>query len=1069
MKQVLHRLFLAVLVLGTVSGIVACSKNSKTSGLQQWLGGDERIFSNRPQTQETFLALLKLKSPALLIAAEKVDGTLVIDSESAQAVELEQTQLIDDLKALSSDIQVLYRYRLVLNGVAIVAPISLKDKIKEFANVAYVENMGHFGRPVLAAASQQRRLANAINERNSVKFIGADKVHTMTVTLADGTKVPVTGRGVSVGVIDTGIDYTHSMLGGEGTKEAYKAIDPSQPNAAFPNTKVVGGIDLVGTVYDSGSGDFKKRIPLPDLNPLDEGGHGTHVAGTVAGIGDGVETYSGVAPDADLYAIKVFGADGSTGDAVVIAGLEYAADPNKDGVLDDQLNVVNLSLGSSYGIPHVLYNEAMANLSNGGTFVVASAGNEGPNDYIVGAPSTVDEALSVAASIDNGDHNWQFGAVKFTTVSGDKIVEAIEATITKPIEEAGPVVGKLVYIGVADKELSDEVKAAVKGQVALIDRGIVTFAEKIERAANAGAIGVVVANNQPGSPMTMGGEGKVDIPAIMVSQEIGNFLKAEMKKGEATIAFQTPEKIEKPELIDTLTDFSSQGPRSVDGFFKPEISAPGANVISAEMGGGTKPVKMSGTSMAAPHMAGVMALMVQKHPGLNSAELKSVVMGTAVSIKDAENKVYLLSRQGAGRVDAYRAALATLISLPAAVSLGEVSLENQAVFAQTVTFKNISDSKVEGELSLQSNGDLELLNPQSLSIEPGASKAVVVKLAAKATGAEAVKELDGLLKVSHNGTELLRVPVLAVAAKVSQVHALDLKVQATSVASSKGAIASVKLDNSKGFHAGEALLFNLLGQDQRKQDPRNDPFMSRACDLESVGYRIVTKELDGQKYQILQVAGKLYEPMTTWNPCQFSVLIDADNDNVPDQELAGMMMGDLAGISTPANESHFASILLDAGKTREIRKQYEQAAKDPKNEAKEDYTDAVVDLIEMKPWNHSTVIVLETTVSNLALRPSGELAVKVASLLIDPSAVESDDFLGSENSGWKKISVKPESQPFYNLPEVVTVKAGSAELVEFTKGSENGKILALYPKNRTTSSSVQKDDQSQILKAKFGN
>ncbi len=81
------------------------------------------------------------------------------------------------------------------------------------------------------------------------------------------------------------------------------------------------------------------------------------------GIGDGVESYSGVAPDADLYAIKVFGKDGSTMDATVIAGLEFAADPNRDLELSDYLHVVNLSLGGGFGQPQILYNEAVKNLT----------------------------------------------------------------------------------------------------------------------------------------------------------------------------------------------------------------------------------------------------------------------------------------------------------------------------------------------------------------------------------------------------------------------------------------------------------------------------------------------------------------------------------------------------------------------------------------------------------------------------------------------------------------------------------------------------------------------------------
>jgi subtilisin family serine protease len=125
---------------------------------------------------------------------------------------------------------------------------------------------------------------------------------------------------------------------------------------------------------------------------LDEATHGTHVAGTVAGLGDGVNTYDGVAPDAALYAIKVFGAKGGTSDEVVIAALEYAADPTGDLSFQQQLDVVNLSLGSNYGNPHIMYNHAIKNLVRGGTVVVASGGNSGDSSYIVGAPGISDDA-----------------------------------------------------------------------------------------------------------------------------------------------------------------------------------------------------------------------------------------------------------------------------------------------------------------------------------------------------------------------------------------------------------------------------------------------------------------------------------------------------------------------------------------------------------------------------------------------------------------------------------------------------------------------------------------------------
>ncbi|MFN7454573.1 MAG: S8 family serine peptidase [Pseudobdellovibrionaceae bacterium] len=523
---------------------VGCTPSSRT---QEFLGGEGvGLFGNRPQNRTHFIAVVKLEGQPLLESAQRVNGQLQIAPAALAKLELEQKEALVKLKDLSSEIRVLYTYKMVLNGFAIVAPIDLAESIRALVNVAYVESEGKFSRPKTIETLGE---GFKLNEKNSVNFIGAEAFHAAGFT----------GQGMTVGIIDTGIDFTHSMFLGPGTVDAFKAVNPDQETPLFPNKKVIGGIDLVGTKFDAGSPDFANRVPTPDLNPIDEGGHGTHVAGTVAGIGDDVETYSGVAPEAVLYAIKVFGADGSTGDGTVIAALEYAADPNKDGKLDDQLDVVNLSLGSSFGAPHILYGEAMGRLSRAGTAVIAAAGNSGDTPYIVGSPSVVEEALSVAAGIDHTSHNWQFDAVELVLgTQGPVLVEAIEGPISKPVREAGAVAGALVDIGLADVDLTEAQKLSLKGKVALIARGKVAFADKLKRAYEAGAVGAIVTNNAPGDAFAMGGNGQFPIPAIMVTQAIGDQIRIKMLSDIVSVNFQSPEKIEKPALIDTITGFSSR-------------------------------------------------------------------------------------------------------------------------------------------------------------------------------------------------------------------------------------------------------------------------------------------------------------------------------------------------------------------------------------------------------------------------------------------------------------------------------------------------------------------------------
>lgn len=1066
-------------LMGGLSALVlaftGCTKDAPKNSLNGLLSDSQNIVSTRPQNSKQFIAILKLKNPALFETAQKVNNKAVIDQQVLKDITDEQQAVITSLNALSSEIQVMYRYRMILNGLAILAPIELSDKIKSVAHVVYSESAGNFSLPQIMSLGQTND-SPPFAERNSAKFIGAEKLNLSGIT----------GKGIHVGIIDTGIDYTHAMFKGVGTEEAYKAIRPSEASVGFPNDRVVGGIDLVGTEFDSASPEFTKRIPHPDMNPLDEAGHGTHVAGTVAGLGDGVRTYNGMAPEAVLHAIKVFGAEGSTSDAVVIAALEYSADPNHDGDNSDQLDVVNMSLGSGYGNPHILYSEAIKNLVNGGTVVVASAGNSGHTDYIVGAPSVSDDALSVAASVDNGDQNWKFNTSKI--ILGDAnttlLVEAIEAATSKKIAQA-PVRGPLVYIGNAADDLTEEQKSAVKGKVALIDRGLVTFNEKFKRAAAAGAIGVVVANNASGAPMAMGTTDPFDFPGIMITKEDGQKIKETLKNpaidpSTVIIEFQSPDKIEKPEFIDTLTSFTSKGPRSIDGAIKPEISAPGSNVISAKMGGGNASVQMSGTSMAAPHMAGVMALVKQAHPELSALQLKSLVMGTAKTIGEKGQR-YSVSLQGSGRVQADVAATALLVSDVSAISLGETAIESQKVFRRTLQIKNISTTDLSLKFSFDGNGYISLSPVNTLLIKVGETQSVSFNLTLDATQMkdESIREMDGWIKISRSedqtSQEIYRIPVLAVAHKLSAIRADSLVVQASSSLDANGALATLKLQN-KNQNTGVVELFNLISRDERK--PGVDSYMSNDCDLQAAGYRIIERQNEkdekdekDEKEQVIQFAIKTYKPMTTWNTCDVSILIDADQDGVAEQELLGSTLKSIPG----QKAEDFATTLLDATKARELRKKYEADVEAVKNDPvklnelkeKEKYDEAILDQRPLLTYNNSTVVVLEAVLKQLAKNREGNLAFKVVVTHNDQGAIEMDDYLAQSLKTNMKISLQADQQSYKNLPQAITVKGGSELSIDLTKGSGVSQLLVLMPQNNFSTSDLLTDLQSQMMKPTY--
>lgn len=1061
-SKTLLGLFMAVGFL-----LTACSQITSQEKVAQPapVSSDGDLITDRPQTKQPGLVMVKLSQLPLLSSAKMVDGKRVLDEEHRAALLAEQEEFEKQVTALSPDIQVVYRYQLVMNGMALVAPPELEDQIEQLAGVMAVEATQEFAPPTSLAATSNKDVAN-INSRNSVTFVGGNQVQeNLTVVDENGETIPVDGQDVRVGIIDTGIDYTHIMLGGAGTKEAYEAIDPKAPSDAFPNQKVVGGIDLVGTDFNAADADWQKRIPQPDNNPIDEAGHGTHVAGTVGGLGDGQNTYSGVAPGADLYAIKVFGAGGSTNDYVVIAALEYAADPNGDGNLEDQLDVVNLSLGGGYGKPYILYREALETLSQGGTFVVAAAGNSGHVDNIVGAPSTADAAISVAASVDYSEHNWRFPAVRFRTPNHSEILaKAIEGPISTPISEAGNVSGSLVYAGLGTDPVTDELKAKLTGKVALIDRGEISFTQKLAMAKAAGAVGVVIANNQPGEPLIMGGETSIDLPAIMITQDLGKILKEEIKAGETIIEFQTSEVVESPEVIDTLTDFSSKGPRSLDSAIKPEIAAPGFQVLSAAMGTGNGGVKLNGTSMAAPHVAGAAALLRQYRSQLDSSQLKSLLVASAKPINDAEGKIYPVSLQGGGRMDVFNAATLPVVFEPSTLSLGEVTVDNRKMIRRHVTVTNTTDQELTLGVTSQPRQGLSIQGPGQVTLAAGESQSLTFSITVTAPDADTHhQEFDGFISFTSVDETLAQLPVLAVANRISNIEAKSLLVHSTSISDATGAAADLTLSNSSQ-NAGDALIFNLLGRDTRKArgETTRESHMSLTCDLESAGYRVVKAKTEEGEKLMLQVAMKLYKPVTNWEHCQVSVQIDADGDGILDQELGGIHGTRLAGVGLPA----YFSLLLDAKKMKEIRQAYELAiGKNPNVEL--NYRDAVVDAQSMKVYNHSTLAVIQADITKLAKTAEGDLRLKAAVLNEEADVVESDDYLSNHAKSWHTIRLNPQASAYYGMPEIVTIPAQSEMTVPLTHGEDQRSLVVYMPQNAFVMSDTGNDRQSQVKRPEF--
>lgn len=515
---------------------------------------------------------------------------------------------------------------------------------------------------------------------------------------------PYTGDGVTVGIIDTGIDYTHADFGGPGTVAAYTANDSKIiETGSFPTARVVGGWDFVGDDYNPSA---NADVPQPDADPLDcskpelgfiAGGHGSHVAGIAGGNGvkkDGTpylgpynvsfnpasyKIAPGVAPQSKLYALRVFGCDGST--TMLGSALERASDPNQDGSFADRLDVVNGSLGTGYALGSPTLAQVAANLTKVGTLVVAAAGNDGQTFYTIASPGSIPEVLSVAASADN-----DFFALSVTSVSsGATKYPAAEGIFSKPINDAGPVSGELVLSQPANGCSPFSNAANMAGKLALVDRGVCAFVTKFENAVAAGAKAVVIVDNVDQQfPSTMSGDsGAVSIPGVMITLDAGTIVKQLLAQGTVTAGLDPSDKYTGAGA-ELLAGFSSRGPSAVDQSVKPEIAAPGASVVSAGVGSGSEARLSQGTSQASPAVTGAAALVRQARPSFGPLEVKAVLMNSTEPVSDLSSQVYGSSIMGSGRVAVERAVLQQ-ITAGADVASGRVGAAFGSVVSDVAT------------------------------------------------------------------------------------------------------------------------------------------------------------------------------------------------------------------------------------------------------------------------------------------------------------------------------------------------------------------------------------------------
>ena len=748
--------------------------------------------------------------------------------DAAAAALRSQEGAIGQVRSLGGS--VVFRYGILINAFSAKLSAQAASTLAQRADV----------RSVQPVAIVRKTLTT------SVPFIGAPQVWS---------QLGARGQGMRVAVVDTGIDYTHASFGGPGTVEAYESNDPTViETGSFPTSKVIGGFDFVGENYDVLDDSTANDTPRPDFDPLDQDGHGTHTASTVAGINVPGNVGRGVAPQAELYGYKVWDVGNSTDD-VLVAAYERAVDPNQDGNVKDAVDVLSFSGGVTYGTLNSLEAKAAQRVVDLGTVFVASAGNEGNqaaggSPYVVGTPATARGVVAVAASID------EFVALQLVvnSASDGTIPSLPDNGITvhqdwSPDLPAGGITADLFDGRAVDPATEDPADAmfcdplpggSLTGEVVLVYKGSTGAGDcdgttKVFNAQEAGATAVVLVSLFGGLPFGLGpGEhaDEIAIPALMISGADGAALLDDISPNapasfndetvNATIS-DVPAVI--PGFDDAMTDFTSEGPARLTNDLKPDISAPGFNIAAAAVGTGNEAIELSGTSMAAPHVSGVATLLRQLHPSWSPAQIKGALMNQANrNMKNNDLTVPVSATvMGAGRVDAYQSAIADSVAWPGSLSFGlaptpttwsatrAFRVRNTGGGTHTYTVTGVDRSSdfdpAITTLAVSTDGS-SFGASRSFSLAPNHTRRVWVRLRLNPSGISEPEQLfgwyyfhpnmDGTVRVAQSGggqSDMLRLPwhvaPLATSANGLSESALDLTAGGATMELTEGAAAGI--------------------------------------------------------------------------------------------------------------------------------------------------------------------------------------------------------------------------------------------------------------------------------------
>lgn len=505
-------------------------------------------------------------------------------------------------------------YQNVFHGFSIEGP---EEKLKKLTSDSAVLHSS----PVVSYTS---------HIKESVPFIGGEDVRG----LFDQGNRRLTGKGVKIAVIDTGVDYNHPDL-----SRNYR-----------------GGYDFIDGDED----------PMETTLKGNETIHGTHVAGIIAANGK----LKGIAPEAEIIAYRALGPGGMGTSDQVIAAIDKA--------IKDKVDIINLSLGNAVNGPDWPTSLALDRAVESGIVAVTSSGNSGPGVWTVGSPGTSAQAISVGASSPPL-------RMPYLKISGVKeLIQMNGMQGAKPWEFTS--LGKIVYGGKGEKH---ELDKTMRGKMILIDRGGITFTEKVLNAKEQGAKAVIITNNVSGN-FSGALEIPLKIPVVSISKQAGEMIKKRIKQRPVVRTIYKNEE-------DKLADFSSRGPVTTTWAIKPDVVAPGVSIDSTVPKGY---LALHGTSMAAPHVAGACALIKQAHPDWSPKQIKASLMNTATPLENDRREKLKPNEQGTGRINVKDAIEAEVLIYPGSLTFGQyetshprtkktavLTVDNQSDKSQVITFK----------------------------------------------------------------------------------------------------------------------------------------------------------------------------------------------------------------------------------------------------------------------------------------------------------------------------------------------------------------------------------------------